>query len=836
MRMRRLVFILLLLPMLCMAQDDDPLGHRGVQYAATGTDFWVCFPRTMAGFRPNFSRLYVVSERSCVVTVRNEGIDYTRTVEIQGRRMCHPDTNYIQIPIQYSRIDDTVPFVYNWKFNVNPPTGTRDPRHDYRGVPGDHPQPRGFHVTSTDTISLYVVVASDNRSAAMVLPTEMLRDEYIIQPPISNHRINTASFNLPLFTVNVSSFDIVAVDDSVTVDVVLSDWDWLNRRQGDTVTFMLRRGQLYHFGAGEPQEKYYPLLAPYYRESPFMAESPLAVPVNVQRHTFAGDTVSRDTFAVDLAGTIVKARDCKRIAVFESSGIGGSGIRGRVNASFFLEQSVPIFYAGKEYLVPSRNGSYIRMTALEEGATVTISDPSHLAYGTRTLSIPPGKTDWWECVDGEGPYYITSDNPILLKWVGRDLCTMTPTRWWHGGDVNNATINDVDENHNYYALASSLHLFTRNEYVQSLWMDDYQLAQYFHPLDGTPYSYAYLAPESRFNTQGTHHIRSVGSHPFFALMQTAGNIVLQHLQPGGKWLTVNDIPSDSLKEDSIWCLYDPVTFKAWNERPCDSLIWDFGDGTVLGFSYDDPGFTQPQVHTWQDTGRYTVRAIFKYEDEGCITRKSDTLTAPLWFHNHYDSLIAVHLCEGSYSFREHEMEHSGTYYYTTYWTESGCDTLWQIDLVTCPHCHWEYDTVAPDDLPVVFNGITFGAEYHDEPVYLHIGDSCDSIIYYTLVVIPNWGEKPIDGIWIIAPNVITPGQEPNNRFSLHCSPHILKAEVTVLDRRGVRMAQFDGLTGSWDGTSDGRACPQGTYVYHVRYIDMEDKGWKTVTGTVTLLR
>ena len=182
------------------------------------------------------------------------------------------------------------------------------------------------------------------------------------------------------------------------------------------------------------------------------------------------------------------------------------------------------------------------------------------------------------------------------------------------------------------------------------------------------------------------------------------------------------------------------------------------------------------------------------------------------------------------------MERSGTYYYTTYWTESGCDTLWQIDLVTCPHCHWEYDTVAPDALPVVFNGITFGAEYHDEPIYLHIGDSCDSIIYYTLVVIPNWGEKPIDSIWIIAPNVITPGQEGNNLFSLHCSPHILKAEVTVFDRRGVRMAQFDGLTGNWDGTSDGRACPQGTYVYHVRYIDMEDKGWKTVTGTVTLLR
>jgi gliding motility-associated-like protein len=78
--------------------------------------------------------------------------------------------------------------------------------------------------------------------------------------------------------------------------------------------------------------------------------------------------------------------------------------------------------------------------------------------------------------------------------------------------------------------------------------------------------------------------------------------------------------------------------------------------------------------------------------------------------------------------------------------------------------------------------------------------------------------------------------QTNSVFALACSPHILKAEVSIYDRRGLRMAQFDGLTGSWDGTSCGQPCQQGTYVYYIRYIDTADKGWKSLTGTVTLLR
>ena len=64
------------------AQVNDPYDRRGVQFAPEGTDFWVCFPRTIGGDSPNTSRLYVVSERDCDVTVSCPMLGYSQTVHI----------------------------------------------------------------------------------------------------------------------------------------------------------------------------------------------------------------------------------------------------------------------------------------------------------------------------------------------------------------------------------------------------------------------------------------------------------------------------------------------------------------------------------------------------------------------------------------------------------------------------------------------------------------------------------------------------------------------------------------------------------------------------------
>ena len=835
------VWLAMLGPMAGRSQDDNPKDHHGVQFAATGKDFWVCFPRSMRGESPNFSRLYAVCERDCDLTIENERLGYSQTVHIMRRRLCGTDTNYIHVPYtsQIARIIDTVPYLYMPGFDYLDYTlRPHIPQYDYSGVLGDRPQSHGFHVTSTDTISLFLVVGDGYWSSTTVIPTEMLRDEYVALPPIATHHVSTIAL-VPYYITGKSSIDIIAVDDSVTVDIVLSDWDWMNRRPGDTLTVMLRRSELFHVGAGESQEKYYPLLAPYYILGENI-DSPEAGFAPVVRHTFAGDTALRDTFCVDLAGTHIKARDCKRIAVYESSGALGIGIRDWGNGQFGMkvDQSLPIWYCGKEFLVPNAGG-YLRFLGLEDNTTITIKDMAHLADGERVLAVNANTTNWWEFEEGRGPYYIVADKPIEVKWIGTrsGMNSVIPTRWWHWGEIVYGTPNNVDANGNHYGPSvSGLDIFTYTADVQSMWMDDYRLASYFQPLANTPYSHAHFNRGSSFCSEGTHRIISRTNAPFMAYLSGSYMLNLPHIQPGGTSLTVNGLVADSLSSDSIWCLYDPVYFTATHQRPYDSVIWDFGDSTILRYGHREGDAVLTQQHTYHDTGRYTAMAIFKYADEGCNTRKSDTLWAPLWFHNHYDSTFSVRLCEGSFTFRGHELEYTDTHYVTTYWTPSGCDTLWKIDLVTCPHCHWVYDTVAPEDMPVLFNGITFGAETHDQPIYLHIADTCDSIVYFTLIVIPYWGEKPIDSTWIIAPNVITPTLETNNIFSLRCSHHIQKAEVKVYNRYGVHVAQFDGLAGSWDGTHEGVPCPQGTYVYYIRYMDNHDAAWKTIKGTVTLIR
>ena len=844
---RFLLLFLVLLPSLSLwAQQGDPYDQRGVQFAAQGTDFWVCFPRTMRGYSPNMSRLYVVSERDCDVTVTNELAGYSQTFHIMRRELCGADTNYIEIPNSVCRICDTLSFVTEYLVHDS----------SYAGCICDLPQPRGFHVTSTDTISLFIFMRSMGVSGACnVLPTEMMRDEYIVQSPPSFREL--LFDNSVAISAGCATVDIVAVDDSTVVDIILSDWDWVNRHPGDTITVTLRRGELFHVAAGEVREKYYPLFEPYYIWYITNEVSPQTRPVWLPRHAFDGSLIPMDTFVVDLTGTRIKARDCKRIAVFE----GGSTVyipQLAGTCDMLLEQAHPVKYAGTEFLLPNvavSDTDYIRITALHDNTLVTIRDGSRMGNSTRNLVINANQTDWFAMLPDDGPFYITTSHPAMVKeyimrsgqlsqldvmWGDPAFFAVTPVEWWHNGQINFGTITDVDSEHNRQSRYPSLYIFARTDDVSSIWMDGYNIGSHFTPLRDTPYSLATMEYPNRFVSQGTHYIKSTAGAKFMAVMSTAAPAEqavfnLPHRQPGHRYLKVNGIPADSLKEDSIWCMYDPITFKAGNQRPADSIFWDFGDGTTLAYSHLDAGFDSEHIHTYTDTGKYRVMCIYTYEYDSCFTLKPDTLWAPIWIHNHYDSAFSVRICDGFFTFRAHLLDYSDTHYITTYWTPSGCDTLWQIDLITCPHCSWDYDTISPEQLPYLYNGYTFNGETHNEPISLDIGDTCDSVIFYTLIVIAHWGEPPIDSVFILAPNIVTPQLESNNRFALYCSRHILQAEVSIFNRMGTRVAQFDGLTGSWDGTSDGRTCTQGTYVYFVRYIDSKDNSWKTVKGTVTLI-
>lgn len=826
--MKRIVFFFLaLVAFTFVGRAQDYADHRSKQWGMYGNDFWLCAPSTNQSLSATTSTLAVVALHDCSVTVEIEQLGFSHTFPVISHTTINNrmDTiNRYEIPYEIFNYIDSL---------YAAPSPSQ--------LPIPLAQNKGIHVTSTDTIQLSLIIYGlGSTEVVPILPTPLLRDEYVIQ-------------SYPNAAGSGKGFiDVVATEDSTIVDVVLSDEDLVGHQAGDSLSVLLHRGQMFHLRARRLYEP--PIDTQWF--------------TNEYGHSFTGHgAVCREPHC-DISGTRVKARDCKRIAVLEGNNAilcpDPSASIGTGNSDIGLEMAIPLSFAGTTYLVPNLDFSdtdYLRFIALEDSTVITITDNSRYSNRVRTRRLSAYQPYWFQMEEDEGPFYITSNHPILLSEhsMGNNeeesrisygdpaMVIIKPVEWWNSNPIRYHMPFYVDNNGNRYADFFFTHLFARSEDVPYMMIDDYSVSDYFIPIVGTPFSYAHFDRHSQFNSLGHHNIYCTRPGYFMAIGQhvlTAMHSLwtYPHMQPLGSFFTVNDIPAQRLREDSIWCMYDTITFHGRSGLPADSIFWDLGDGTHYAFAYDEG---QVIRHVYADTGRYRVRRIITWKPESadgyswandCFSIPPDTMYAPIWIHNHYDSTISVRLCEGSYYFRGLEFSYTDTFYHTTYWTASGCDTLWTIDLVTCPHCTYHSDTIAPDQLPWNFNGISFGSMVTDFPVALNIGDTCDSVIYYTLVVLKHWGEPPLDSIIIMAPNVFTPDRDDNNRFFVVSNKFISQMRVWIYNRRGVLIKEFDGVTEDWDGTKDGRPLPQETYVYYIRYMDTEVNGWKTLKGTVTLLR
>lgn len=95
---------------------------------------------------------------------------------------------------------------------------------------------------------------------------------------------------------------------------------------------------------------------------------------------------------------------------------------------------------------------------------------------------------------------------------------------------------------------------------------------------------------------------------------------------------------------------------------------------------------------------------------------------------------------------------------------------------------------------------------------------------------------PIVRYVLSAPNVFTPDAEDNNRFTVVCDGAV-EAELTLYNRQGLLVYSTTDLVQGWDGTHNGTPCPQGAYVWHLHYRNVDRPAeWNKAIGTVTLLR
>jgi len=99
-----------------------------------------------------------------------------------------------------------------------------------------------------------------------------------------------------------------------------------------------------------------------------------------------------------------------------------------------------------------------------------------------------------------------------------------------------------------------------------------------------------------------------------------------------------------------------------------------------------------------------------------------------------------------------------------------------------------------------------------------------------------WGIVRCDRSILWAPNVFTPDENQNRLFFIP-SHELASGEVWIYNRAGLLVAHFDALTGSWDGTHNGKPCPQASYVWKMSYTTKaQPRLTRSAKGTVTLLR
>lgn len=135
-----------------------------------------------------------------------------------------------------------------------------------------------------------------------------------------------------------------------------------------------------------------------------------------------------------------------------------------------------------------------------------------------------------------------------------------------------------------------------------------------------------------------------------------------------------------------------------------------------------------------------------------------------------------------------------------------------------------------------------GNEYsNDENITYRADDKADSVTVTLLVsssLCTDTTEKTvyIRRSTIFAPNVFTPDESTNRTFGIVCNG-VMEYEFTIYSRQGLLLFQSSSDSLQWDGTKNGNPCPQGTYVWIVRYRSIIDpKNWHTEKGSITLLR
>ncbi len=292
--------------------------------------------------------------------------------------------------------------------------------------------------------------------------------------------------------------------------------------------------------------------------------------------------------------------------------------------------------------------------------------------------------------------------------------------------------------------------------------------------------------------------------------------------------------------------------------------WTFGDNTSSA--------DQNPLHTYSDPGSYNIHMVVS-SDHGCkdstdavirvvpkpivdFTTENACLGYPVNLTD-YSQPVTGNIIQYQWDFGDEQSstdQNPQHVYNTSGWfqvsltatTDSGCTTTLSrpnaLNIYPLPVAFFSSNAAIADE---IYPEVTFVNETNSPGFfYWHFGDGDTStefspthlygdVGHYDVKLIAtdmngcidsvliNIEIKPTSNVFI--PNAFTPNGDTRNDFFEVFSYNVKDMDVQIYDRWGLKIVEWKGPKGHWDGKVNGSPAQADTYVYRVSTVDVNEK-------------
>ena len=525
-----------------------------------GKDFWVTFMQ--ADQDPNNDltlSLSISSREDCQVIISNPFTNYSETISVTANVMEPVELYTGNVLAQNARtaMETTGKVCY--------------------AVNSEKVDTCALHVTATANISLFATnYKKATFDATNVLPTPSLLDEYIIQT-------YTPSDHDGANATQGSHFAIIAAEDNTIVDYCPTV---LTKTANDSLNIAKAKIDFYEGDTSKLSEREIYWLN-------YTVGDTLESPVLKAGQVYYVWTGKKDKDAGDLSGTYVKARDGKKIAVFQGCPHTNIPYQ-KEQRDHIFSQAMPTQYWGNTFVLTasaSRPVDIIRILALNDGTTVYINGDS-----VYTFDFDTNLKHYWEFEIGTNGAYGTNGSCVVTTSCPCAAHLFMVSQRYHGdknsnGDPAMLWVNPIEQQIDQVTFATYASKNGTTSHFVNVVTDRPDLmtisggattpTMTFNPVSGS--STYYYAQVSLGNEATSYTLKSNGSnfiaHVYgFTKNESYGYSAGGATVPLSQSIYINGEEFSPDKENKL-CGKDTVEFACKPDFLPDSIIWHFGDGT-----------------------------------------------------------------------------------------------------------------------------------------------------------------------------------------------------------------------------------------------------------------